>query len=320
MRIDQLIYLVEVSKYKSISLAAENLHITQPTISQALNALEAELDVKLFHRSRIGTIPTDDGKIIIKKAIEILEKVNEISEFSGDHSKLLSGTLSIASVPSFSMHILSSSIASFTNTYQGVTLNVFEDISSVIKEEVRAERVNLGFIARENQRQFDEHDLYFEKLIEGHVMACVGRKSPLASKSTISYKEIAKNPIVSFKSKSPFFKKIMSILSKYREPSILFNSGITNEGTGKQILSEGVGVGFVSSIAIKNDPYFMTNKLIAIPISEKPIEIAYGYVSLKSRQLTPAAKEYLRLLRKNLIAKKDLENNYITIFENEEIG
>ena len=63
MRIEQLIYLIEISKCGSISSAAEQLHISQPGISQAINSLEEEMDTKLFHRSKkIGTQPTEDGK------------------------------------------------------------------------------------------------------------------------------------------------------------------------------------------------------------------------------------------------------------------
>lgn len=319
MRIDQLIYLVEVSKYQSISLAAEKLHITQPTISQALNALETELNVKLFHRSRHGTIPTDDGKIILEKAIEILEKINEIRDVSSGDTSLLSGTLSVAAIPSISMNILSNTIASFTNNYPGITLNILENYSSAIEEEVRSERVSLGFVAKETPFPLFGKDFLFEKLFKGHVMACVGRKSPLSTYTEISYKELVKYPLVSFQSKSPFSDKIMSYLSNYDEPSILFDSD-ANQGTGKQILAEGVGIGFVSSLLIKNDPYFQSNKLVAIPISGEKIDIYYGYIRLKSRQLSPASKEFLKLLKFNLSSLKNTsDNNYITIIENEEI-
>ena len=62
MRIDQLIYLVEISRLGSISLAAEHLHISQPTISLAINNLEKQPAKKLLVRSRLGTHPTEDEK------------------------------------------------------------------------------------------------------------------------------------------------------------------------------------------------------------------------------------------------------------------
>lgn len=319
MRIDQLIYLVEVSKYKSISLAAEHLHITQPTISQALNALEAELNVKLLNRSRHGTIPTDDGKLIINKAIQILEKIDEIHNIAGNQTKLLSGTLSIAALPSFSMNILSNTIATFKSSYPGITVNVFEEISSIIAAEVSAERVVLGFVAIDSEEGlFINTDIIFEKLIEGHVMACVGRKSPLSACEEISYKEIVKYPIVSFISKSPFYKKLISNLSQYGEPTFLFNAALTNQGTGKQILAEGTGISFVSSLIIESDPYFKSNQLVAIPISDKGINIDYGYIRLKSRQLPPAAKEFLKHLKLSLSnIKENSDNKYMTDIKNE---
>lgn len=80
MHIERFEYLVEVAKTGSLSLAAQNLHITQSAISQAITSIEKDLGVKIFLRARQGTQLTFEGKKIVKLANEMLFKYQEIRE------------------------------------------------------------------------------------------------------------------------------------------------------------------------------------------------------------------------------------------------
>ena len=62
MRIEQLLYLSEIAKTHSISIAANNLFVSQPAISTAIKKLEEELDVTLFSRSKNGVFLTPIGE------------------------------------------------------------------------------------------------------------------------------------------------------------------------------------------------------------------------------------------------------------------
>ena len=91
MKLEYLHYIVEVNRCRSISKAAKNLYITQPTLSVALSNLEEELGYPLFVRSRQGVIPTNEGLKIIESAQEIIIKMNELQELSehmGDNQKI----------------------------------------------------------------------------------------------------------------------------------------------------------------------------------------------------------------------------------------
>lgn len=123
MRIDQLIYLVEISRLGSISLAAEHLHISQPTISLAINNLEKELGKKLFVRSRLGTHPTEDGKIIIHKARQIVSILEEIKELTDPNSNQLTGSLIMSAVPGFSISLLPKTFVNYKKNSPASNLN-----------------------------------------------------------------------------------------------------------------------------------------------------------------------------------------------------
>lgn len=172
MRIDHLIYIAEVAKLKSISLAAETLHVSQPTISQAIKAIETEWGGKIFHRSRLGTYPTNDGEIIITKIKEILSKVDEIKEVNTNDSDTLTGSLSISAVPGISQSLLPVTLADFINKFPKVAINISEDGSTQITKDVLNERVDIGFVAYSQENVFATHkNLVYKPLLSSPIMA-----------------------------------------------------------------------------------------------------------------------------------------------------
>lgn len=73
MTIQQLQYILEVSRAGSITQAAKNLFVTQSSISCALGALESELGIRIFDRSWQGVTPTEEGRVVLQHAKGICE-------------------------------------------------------------------------------------------------------------------------------------------------------------------------------------------------------------------------------------------------------
>ena len=84
-------YFLTVAKEQSFTKAAKQLHITQPTLSRQLAALEAELGVTLFDRGGHGITLTNEGILLKRRALEMVDLEDKIaSEFKGrdDHRRL----------------------------------------------------------------------------------------------------------------------------------------------------------------------------------------------------------------------------------------
>lgn len=80
MRIEQLEAFVEVASSKSISIAAENLYITQPSLSRSMKLLEDELGVTLFIRSSNGVRLSSEGQALLPDIQEALNQINRLKE------------------------------------------------------------------------------------------------------------------------------------------------------------------------------------------------------------------------------------------------
>src|SRR3954465_14477139 len=126
MNFEQLEYIKEVIETRSMSIAAKNLHVTQSAISQSISLLEKEFGVQIFKRSRNGTIPTDEGKGIITKVLEILKKADELKEEVQSLTSSYNGELKIATIPSIFMTTLPKTLSKFKIDFPQIKVTIME--------------------------------------------------------------------------------------------------------------------------------------------------------------------------------------------------
>ena len=190
MRLEQLYYIVEIADTGSFTASSERLFVSQPSISQSVNALEKELDVAIFKRSRSGAIPTEAGKLIIEHARAILNEINEIKSLSVQNDAELKGFLNVAAVPSMCYQILPCSIARFKAKYPNVHVRIWEGGSERIMGAVDKGDVDFGLVQRPDEGELAEKKLSFKPCIFSRLYALVSQDSPLAGRKSITYQEL----------------------------------------------------------------------------------------------------------------------------------
>ena len=95
MELRVLRYFLEVAKEQSFTNAAGQLHITQPTLSRQLAMLEEELGTTLFNRNGHGVTLTEDGMLLKRRALEMIDLEEKIKDdFKGD-SEIVEGSVTI---------------------------------------------------------------------------------------------------------------------------------------------------------------------------------------------------------------------------------
>ena len=88
-------YFLAVAREENITKAAEQLHITQPTLSRQLAQLEEELGVHLFERGTRRTTLTTEGLLLRRRAEEIVELMDKTERELAEQEELVDGTVSI---------------------------------------------------------------------------------------------------------------------------------------------------------------------------------------------------------------------------------
>src|SRR5699024_2371151 len=167
MNLEQLKYTVEVAKSGSLTIASEELHITQSAISQAITGLEKELGVKIFKRSRHGATPTDVGNKIIKKAIEALNKLDELQMEANQSLNLINGNLRIGTIPSPLMY-LPKTLSSYKKDYPNVRIQIFEKSSQDIIHDIKQDKLDIGLIGLSKERtEMNDQDIHSQIILQG---------------------------------------------------------------------------------------------------------------------------------------------------------
>ena len=98
MRLNQFRFLDALKKYGTISRAAEQMYISQPSLSAAIKELEEELGFEVVTRTRKGVVFTALGEQVLEHSKRILQEVEEIQNLSGKADRMYQGSLSIGCV------------------------------------------------------------------------------------------------------------------------------------------------------------------------------------------------------------------------------
>ncbi len=294
MNFEQLEYVKEVIETQSMSIAAKNLHVTQSAISQSISLLEKEFGVQIFKRSRNGTIPTDEGKSIIKKVLEILKKADELKEEVQSLTSSYNGELKIATIPSIFMTFLPKTLSKFKKDFPQIKVTIIEMENKEVIEEVNQNKVDLGLISLFNsvEHRFPEQISFHSFHSQGTFNVIVPKDSILAFSKELKLMDIRDYPFVIYGGN--FYNNLIEDFEKHYGPlNIIFKS--TNSEVIKKSVSEGVGVSLLSSLMLKDDPYLESGRIISIPLIGYPLNfnLLFGGIYSKNRSQYRLIKKFL---------------------------
>ncbi|TEB10320.1 LysR family transcriptional regulator [Pelotomaculum propionicicum] len=297
MRLEQLYYLTEVAKTKSISLTAEQIYVSQPSISEAIHKLEKELGVTLLTRSTQGVCLTEDGEEVVKKSREILKLVEDLKlGFKACEPKTptLRGNLRISSSPVICAGILQKVLITFSRNYPDVNITVKEKLPEKVILDVNTGKADLGLIVIPDgfSTSCEWAEIYFERLFYDKLVIGAGKSSPLSKRKSISLKQLLKYPVAIHQGEDINENWHVKLLKKYGEPKKILK--LENPKLFYKVIIEGIAIGFFSKSFLKN--FYLLEDIISIPISNT-IQLSYGWVRSNTHPFLATAQEFVKVLK-----------------------
>ncbi|MGW3622904.1 LysR family transcriptional regulator [Streptomyces sp. NPDC000880] len=119
----QLEYFLAIVEHGGFSKAAAALHVAQPSLSQAMANLEADLGVALFHRVGRGVVLSEAGAELLGPSRRVLRDMTAVRDTAASLSGVHRGTVGLASMPSPGIEPLSTLIHRFAELHPGVTVS-----------------------------------------------------------------------------------------------------------------------------------------------------------------------------------------------------
>jgi LysR family nitrogen assimilation transcriptional regulator len=192
MDLKQIKYFIAAAEQGSISGAAARVRIAQPAVGAQIARLEAELDVALFVRHTRGISLTPSGKLFLKHAYEILEKVSAARAALTDMSSQPSGEVVIG-LPSTTSAILSLPlIDAVGNSLPGVNLKIIEGLSGDILAWLRSGRLDLAILYEAD----DLPDIRVTHLVSDDLFLIGDAHPATEGRSDISFPELSRFPLI----------------------------------------------------------------------------------------------------------------------------
>ena len=189
----QLEYLVAVGQHGSVTLAAEQLAVSAPSISTAISALEAEFGLPLFVRKHAqGMSPTTGGRDLIEAAARVLEAAQAVAAVASRHLGTVHGTLKVGCLSTFAQILLPQLRKSYQQLYPEVDFRQFERHQVGLIEGLRDASLDIALT-------YDlaiPADLEFTTLGVLPPFAILAETHPLARQAVVSIADLAAHPMV----------------------------------------------------------------------------------------------------------------------------
>jgi DNA-binding transcriptional LysR family regulator len=277
-----------VARTGSLSAAAAEVGLNQPAISHHIKSLERELGVTLFDTSQARRELTPEGEVLLAKAIDIFQTIQETKQELGKLGRELSGPITLAATHGVQLFFLPRFITKFREAHPGVSFTLISADRSGILDNVRAATADLG-IAPPTQ---PPAGLEFIPLFTTQPMLIAPLESPLAKRQSPELENIAAEPFIAFSGDTSLGRQVKDIFAReglaLREVQALNNIVLI-----KKYVALGLGAAIIDDFALEPED----EDRLAIRSLDRFIPgRTYGIVERRRRYHPPALKAFREML------------------------
>jgi len=287
MEVHQLRYFCAVARHGTFTRASKAEHIAQPSLSQQILKLEAELGARLFDRLPRSAKLTVFGKAFLPKAERILRDLEEARTELRDMSGNQTGEVVVGIIPTIAAYLLPRLLNNFTVRHPPVTIKIIEDITPALLQRLQEGTIDIAVVAL----PVAGSELAIVELFEEKFYAALPKRHRLASRASISLAELNREPFLLLKEGHCFRDSLIAACHKLRmSPSIVCESG--QFATILAMVSAGMGVSAVPAMAVQPQPGCKF-----IPISGKHSTRIVGIVTSRHHYQSRAQRLLMKQMR-----------------------
>lgn len=243
----QFEYLVTLADTGSFAKAARLTHVSQPTLSQQVKAMEDRLGVKLLERSATGVILTPIGRSVVTKARSLLGEVRDIEALARSAADGVTGTLRVGTTPTLGPYLLSPIIAELHRAAPSLKLYVREGIPDA--QALALSRGDLDVLLSPLPVLGD--DIHIEPLFREPLYLVAAVDSELAKKS-VNPSALAGQTLLSLDTRHHLHRQAREIALHYGMVLSLDYEG-TSLDSLHQMVASGLGLAVLPELYLRSD-------------------------------------------------------------------
>ncbi len=248
MNFNQLRTFVAVANTLSFTVAAEDLHMTQPAVSLSVKALERSLRIRLFERRGNVLSMTEAGRALLSSALTILHAEEQATQLLGELSGAKRGKLAIGANTTGGMYVVPELLSAFREQWPEVDIDLHVEPALRIFERIHQNIIDVGFVGGpiEDQRFEVEH------LVADPLVLIFSPQHPFAGRKVIPVSELAGQPFV-----LPEPTSVMRLLFEkaIRDAGVVIRIGLQLHEAEpvKKAVEANLGIGVVPASAITRE-------------------------------------------------------------------
>lgn len=291
MDFKQLEQFIAIINSGSFCRAAENLYMSQPSLSKQIKSLEVELGVDLFDRTTKGASLTEAGELFLAFAQRVRKEQNKFIDSLGVCTENTAATIRLGALPIMALptYRFSSLIANFQESHFQYTVEYIETDQHNLISMLKSNRIELaiGRPGDENDKELDILPLLTDELV---VVVC--KDHHLAAKKTISLEELGREKFILLGYQSALYAQCISAFKTANiSPKIIHTN--TRHKIVLEMVSKNIGISIQPKNMVESNPKLKVIKL------KKPIYSTVAMVRMKSKEYSPPGLLFWEYVKEN---------------------
>jgi DNA-binding transcriptional LysR family regulator len=296
LTLQQLEYFLAAYRHGSFSAAAEEMRMAQPSLSEQVRRLEAELGVELFARAGRGLTPTEAGEALRPHAERTLAAAEAARESVVAVRELRGGIATFGTWGTARYYPGTDIVAAFRRRHPDVRVRLIGQNSFEVVEAVRRGDIEAGMVAL----PIDDRGLDVQPIMRDEVVYASADARRLRRPMTIA--ALAEAPLIlsdaSWGTDDPT-RRHLAQLAQQAGVTIEPQIDVEDVEAAMELAAEGLGDTIVARGMLLALGRRVPRRLGWVPFAE-PLYDQFAFVSRRGARLSPASREFLRLARERL--------------------
>src|SRR6266478_2172636 len=279
MEIHQLRYFVAVADEGSFSRAAVKVRVAQPSLSQQIRKLEAEIGQRLFDRLPRSVVLTEAGRCFIDYARQILASIGDARRCVDELKDAVTGKLAVGAIPTIAPYVLPELVRKFHKDYPEVTLELVEDVTDGIIRRVEAGELDVALASTCQQSP----SLCRQPLGTEPLLALVPKADPLAKQTLIQLDDLKSQRFLLLHEMHCLSQQVHHLLESRRFQPEMALAG-SQLGTIANMVAASIGVSIVPQMMVKHQAIPGCVSLpFAPPVPERELNLLHNPLRFQSK-------------------------------------
>jgi DNA-binding transcriptional LysR family regulator len=268
MRVEQLEYIAAVARTGSFRRAAEELHISQPALSEAVRNLERELGADVLERGRSGARVSGAGRELLPHILTVLDSVDQLRE-AADTEHQTRRVVRVGAVHAATTGLLAPAIREFRAGHPSTEVEIVGARNVEIERAIREGSCDLGLV---NHLEGDDQppDIETTELLRGRVVVCVRPGGPLAARTTIRVADLGTEPLITMRAGCVMHRYVHRLLEGH---SIPVSYSTDSAEMGKLMVAEGLGATLLPDFSVVGDALERRGMITWRPLEDDANEV-----------------------------------------------